>query len=138
MDQSTALHRLLEAADLIKMVEDLTAAGTFEKLAPSSLSGVRITLRQVKDNILASHDTLAGGLVARARNQQIESQAANNTATPATTNSAANQAASPAETKSDLTSVKSEDGKSSVLADPDRLPIRRRDLRSSLEQLVER
>lgn len=67
MDQNTALHKLLEAADLAKMIEELVAPGSLERLSPASVSGVRVTLRTLRESMLACHDLLAGDLVARAR-----------------------------------------------------------------------
>lgn len=58
MDHSAALHKLMEAAALVGMVEELANPGTFERLSPSSLSGLRITLRNIRESIVASHDAL--------------------------------------------------------------------------------
>jgi len=55
--------KLLEAADLIGMVEDLSAPGR-EPTSPLTRAGLRITLKNVRDSILASHDALAAELVA--------------------------------------------------------------------------
>lgn len=60
MDHSAALHKLMEAAALVGMVEELANPGTFERLSPSSLSGLRITLRTIRESIVASHDALTG------------------------------------------------------------------------------
>jgi hypothetical protein len=67
MEESNALHKLTEAADLIRMVEELTSPAAFEKLSPSTLAGMRITLRNIRETILNSHDTMAEQLVTRAR-----------------------------------------------------------------------
>lgn len=67
MDQNTALQKLLEIADLSRMVEDLVAPGNLERLAPASLSGIRVTLRAIRETTLACHDSLAGELSQRAR-----------------------------------------------------------------------
>jgi hypothetical protein len=55
--------KLLEAADLIGMVEELSAPGR-EQTSPLTRAGLRITLKNVRDSILASHDALAAELVA--------------------------------------------------------------------------
>jgi hypothetical protein len=65
MDQNTALHKLLESADLAKMLEELVAPGNLERLSPASLSGIRVTLRSLREAMLVCHDLLAGELVAR-------------------------------------------------------------------------
>ncbi|MBN8550355.1 MAG: hypothetical protein J0M12_13655 [Deltaproteobacteria bacterium] len=69
MEQSKALTRLLEAADLTGMLEDLAQSATTGKLTPASLAGMRITLHNIREAILSSHDTLASSLVSRARAQ---------------------------------------------------------------------
>ncbi len=67
MDQSKALHQLLEAADLVGMIEDLTEPNRVQSLSPASWTGMRITLRTIRDSIMESHNTLAKDLVERAR-----------------------------------------------------------------------
>ena len=69
MDQSTALHKLLEAADLAKMVEEIMAPGSLERLSPAALAGARATLRNLRETMLSCHDLMAGDLVARARSR---------------------------------------------------------------------
>lgn len=59
MEQNNALHKLLEIADLAKMIEDLVAPGNLERLAPASLSGIRVTLRTIRDSLLSCHDAMA-------------------------------------------------------------------------------
>lgn len=71
MDQSKALNRLIEAADLVGMIEDLTDPGRIESLSAASLSGLRITLRGVRDTILSSHGALASDLVSRAKSSTM-------------------------------------------------------------------
>lgn len=67
MDQTKALHDLLEAADLITMLEEVTNPTSSGKLSPALVSGLRITLRNARQMILSSHDYMAQNLVARAR-----------------------------------------------------------------------
>ena len=69
MEQSKALTRLLEAADLTGMLEDLANSASSGKLTPASLAGMRLTLHNIRDTILSSHDTLASSLVSRSRTQ---------------------------------------------------------------------
>jgi len=67
MDQSKALNTLLEAVDLVGMIEDLTDPARSETLSPSIRSGMRITLRNVREAIIASHKIFAAELVNRSR-----------------------------------------------------------------------
>lgn len=67
MDQSRALRQLMEAADLVFMLEELTANG--KQLSASSISGLRLTLRGVREALVRSHDALAAGTVSRARSE---------------------------------------------------------------------
>lgn len=126
MDQSTALHKLMEAAALIGMIEDLTNPATMEKLSTASLTGLRITLRTVKDSILNSHDTLAGELVAKAR-MRVESSSTNLLQQEIV--------------KESTETVRSESVnalRSQLMADPERLQMRRKDLRASLESMADK
>ena len=65
MQQRKALQGLKEAADLVKMVEDLCAPDTIETLSPASIAGMRITLQTVRKGILESYDSLTSRLVER-------------------------------------------------------------------------
>jgi len=58
MDQTKALIKLLESADLIRMIEDLTNPSLSSQLSASALGGIRVTLRNVREAILISHDAL--------------------------------------------------------------------------------
>lgn len=81
MEQSTSLTRLLEAADLLGMVEELNNPATVSKLSPSTLAGMRITIRSAREMILASHDRLASSLVSQSRARSQAEQEAQPTAT---------------------------------------------------------
>ena len=59
MEESRALAKLLDAADLVSMLEDLTQAGTLQRMSEGSIAGVRLTLQSVREHILSSHSTLA-------------------------------------------------------------------------------
>lgn len=123
MDQSNALNRLLEASDLVKMMEELIAPGNYERLSPSSLSGARITLRTLRDSILASHDALAGELVTRSKGR-LDAQL---------TSTAQEQ---PLVVRNDSPGVSRT---TIVQTDIERIgAIKKRDLRSSLETLIDR
>ena len=67
MDQSRALRQLMEAADLVYMLEELTASG--KQLSASSVSGLRLTLRGVRETLVHSHDALASSAVSRVRSE---------------------------------------------------------------------
>ena len=67
MEQSKALQSLLESADLMKMLEDIIASGTIDRLSPSSLSGMRLTLKSVREQVLSSHDSLASEMISRSK-----------------------------------------------------------------------
>jgi hypothetical protein len=74
MEQSKALTKLLEAADLTGMLEDLANSALAGKLTPSSLAGMRITLDRIRETILSSHDALASGLVTQSRSRTEQSE----------------------------------------------------------------
>ena len=117
MDQNTALQKLLEIADLSKMVEDLVAPGNLERLAPASLSGIRVTLRAIREATLSCHDSLAGGLVPRiAPRLESEIQAPSTEASVRTESPAIVRPSAPIEQPRMV----------------------KKDLRSSLGQLIER
>ncbi len=67
MDESKALHQLTESADLISMLEALSNVASADQIAPTSWAGFRVTLRNVRETILASHDSLASNLLQRAK-----------------------------------------------------------------------
>ncbi len=70
MEQSKALHKLLETADLIAMLEDLLEPSRLETLSPASWTGMRITLRSLRREIVESHNTLSKDLVGRSQGAQ--------------------------------------------------------------------
>ena len=124
MDQNNTLHKLLEAADLAKMVEELIAPGNIERLSPASLSGVRVTLRSLRETMLSCHDLMAGDLVARARGRFDN---ANSQPIPSSVDAAQNaqsRAESPAIVRPP--------------AGAEQPRMIKKDLRSSLSQMVER
>lgn len=65
MDETKALLNLLEAADLVGMVEELSSRPK-DDLSPIVRAGLRVALKHVREGILKSHDTLAAGMVAHA------------------------------------------------------------------------
>lgn len=66
MDRSKALNTMLEAAELSKMIEELMAPQGTDKL-PVILSGMRVTMRAIRERILASHEMLAREMVNNAK-----------------------------------------------------------------------
>jgi hypothetical protein len=124
MEQNTGLHKLLEAADLAKMVEELIAPTNLERLSPASISGIRITLKTLRESMLQCHDALAGDLVARARNRQEASVAPRPAAAEPVIPQNSVRVDSPSIVRQALAS--------------DQNKLIRKDLRSSLEQMVER
>lgn len=67
MEQSKALQHLIESADLLKMLEDIIGTGAIDRLTPSSLSGMRLTLKGVREQVLTSHDALASDMISRSK-----------------------------------------------------------------------
>jgi hypothetical protein len=134
MDQTKALHELLEAADLVRMLEELSNPGVCEKLSTSSMSGMRITLRNIREQILHSHDVMAGHLVNKAK-----------AAVDAKSNGSHDLKASDIVSETDLASAlkaQSNNGSTqrstNIVTDSQRIQLTRRDLRASLEKMVEK
>lgn len=63
MDQTKALNAILESADLISMLEELANASA--RGGMTSIAGLRITLRNIREQLLASHDCLAPVVLSR-------------------------------------------------------------------------
>ena len=136
MDQTKALHQLIEVADLISMLEALTAPGMVDKLSSSnSWQGLRITLRNVRDAVLASHDSLAGQMISHARVTGFESAA-----TPASVTTIVTSDALDGPTKSVAPPKAVTPANASNAAPSNANPVRleRRDLRAQLEKFIER
>jgi hypothetical protein len=130
MENNQALYKLLEAAALVGMVEELSNPANIEKLSPTSLSGVRITLRGIRETILASHAALAGSRP----QQEASSTEDQSTREPAHTDHSQRTQQADASGSDNRTSTL----RQHLMADPDRLQMRRRDLRASLEGMIER
>ncbi|RMG45489.1 MAG: hypothetical protein D6719_00220 [Candidatus Dadabacteria bacterium] len=67
MEQSKALSKLREANDLLEMIEELINPGTMERLSSASWAGIRHTLRNARESLMAGHDTFAREFIGRAR-----------------------------------------------------------------------
>jgi len=66
MDRSKALNTLLEAAELTKMIEELMSPHNADRLA-HTFTGMRVTLRSIRERIVAGHEMLAREMVSGAR-----------------------------------------------------------------------
>lgn len=129
MEESKALQKLIEAADLVGMVEDLLSPASSERLSASAWSGLRITLRNVKDTIQGAHSKLAADLVQRSRSAIASG---NGAGIPAgTQESLPSEAAARTESRPVNFQI-------STAADAPRIQMTRKDLKASLEKFIER
>lgn len=118
MDETKALNKISESADLIKMLEELLNFDKPEKFS-TVLPGFKITLKNVREAILDGHDTLARSFIAQARQETFEARPA--------------QTVRPTAPSSDKLSV--EKINLDKLDSPPRLPnTAKRDLREALEK----
>ncbi len=131
MEESKALHRLTEVADLVGMVEEILNPAMIERLSPASLSGIRITLRNVREGIQSSHAALASDLVARSR--VSTSPIASPSATPIIQEASVkiDPIAPRVEQRNPVTQV-------TVRPDVQKIQMTRRDLKASIEKLIDR
>lgn len=67
MEESKALSRLGEAADLLVLLEDILNPSSIERLSSASWSGIRLTLKNARQTLQESQSTLAKEFVARSR-----------------------------------------------------------------------
>lgn len=132
MDQSKALQRLTESADLVGMIEDLMRASQSDRLAPATVSGMRITLRNIREAILASHDVFANDLVTRTRSRGELTAGAGMQSSEVSSSTQSSTS-----TSGDATYGATGSGVGSVMSDASRLGIRRQNLRASLEKVAE-
>jgi hypothetical protein len=153
MEESKALHRLVEAQDLVGMIETMLSPEMADKLSPSAWSGLRITLRSVREMIGTSHAAMANDFVSRSKSafaassstqgaamvERVARQEAFTRSELAKPESPITQANSAAGSTSSamLSSSPSQMGVASdnIRANPG---LSRRDLKASLERLVER
>lgn len=61
MENQKVLMKLAESTDLIRMVEDLLSFTHTHQLSPASLSGVRVTLRNIREALVSSQEMLSDG-----------------------------------------------------------------------------
>ncbi len=139
MEESKALHKLLEIADLVGMVEEMMNPASSERLSSASWSGMRITLRNVRDMVQASHATLSSDFVHRSRAVvQAASSPQPQVSAPVIESSARTLAA---EEKA-VHSVRSEAPTISRPVTPgseaSRIQMTRQNLKATLEKVIER
>lgn len=132
MDQSKALQKLTESADLVGMIEELIRTSQSDRLSSATLSGMRVTLRNIRESILSSHDLFAGEFVSRTRSRSdlgggAGSISSEQSAAAMSTNGAGNE----------ITNNGGNSGVGAALSDPSRLGIRRQSLRTSMERLTD-
>lgn len=65
MDRSKALNTLIESTDLVRMLEEVMNMSP-DRVA-GTVAGMKLTLKGIRERILASHDILARELIANAR-----------------------------------------------------------------------
>ena len=121
MDRSRALNTLAEAADLARMLEELMAPNQVEKLA-TTLGGMRVSIRSLREMIANSHDALAREFINQARSRVGAEEAQRSQATqrkPEAESMVARTSTAP-------TAMTSPEGSA------------RRDLRSAIDRIVER
>lgn len=135
MEESKALVRLLETADLVAMVEDLMSPGACERLSASSWSGMRVTLRNVKEMIRTSHAALSESVIQRARAGMQNGASQNGGA-----HSAAPKVEENGNGDHTRNSVLFKNAKENgaTISEAQRVQMTRRDLRTSLERIVEK
>jgi len=74
MESTNNLKNLLEASDLLSMLEELIQ-NSGGKLNPSTLSGLRLSIRNAKEMVLTSHDAIAQTLLQRSKQDSASSVA---------------------------------------------------------------
>ena len=131
MEESKALHKLSEVTDLVALVEEMINPSTADRLSPSAWSGIRITLRNVRESIQQSHSTLSGELLARAR-ATAGTQAVHTAPAPQPhVTPLAQQVA--VESSVNVSPVSA----SPSMTEAQRIQITRRDLKASLEKIID-
>jgi len=97
VDQNKTLNSLLECADLIAMLEELVSSKNGNSAATAS--GLRITLRNIREQILMGHDSLAQVLISRKAPEAVAAPANNQ---PVTSVQSVLQAQNPVFQRKDL------------------------------------
>lgn len=135
MEQSKAINQLGEAADLLAMLESLYTSTAAGQNNSATSAGFRITLRNVREAVLNAHDTLAAGLIAKAK-QEVESAGLSSGGAEAMPAAQQPQAVSsmPVQQQSASDSATARQYSANEL----NIRMQRRDLRATLEKFVER
>lgn len=145
MEESRALSKLNEAADLLLLLEDVLNPSSVERLSQGSWSGLRITLKNARSMLQESQVSLSKEFVSRARNSQTLGSGANTSNSTSLNGNAANSNATvttPIQVPADgansnglINAANAGFDKSNL--DPSRVQITRRDLKASLEKFIE-
>ncbi len=115
ISDSQALRNISESADFIQMIEDLTNPANIDKITPAALSGMRLTLRNVRESLVDSYEQLSKGFVERSK-------------------SSASRPSNAASSQSNGAALKSS---SSAGAPTPKVEFSRGDLKAALERYVE-
>lgn len=114
METNSALQELNDAADLVAMVEELING---QRLTPAALAGIKVSLRSIHRTLVSSKIALSGP--ATSSTSTIDAPVAKEQMP------SFEASAQSLEPKLDLT-------------EPDRMVLKRKDLRASIERIVER
>ena len=114
MEKVKALSMLVEATELLKMVEDLTSLSPDRLTA--NITGIRLTLKSARDRVSLGHDSLARDLLANSRSAASEAPSAS------------------ADSRYRALVQASQERSSAAPADAD--AAKRRDLRSAIDKAV--
>lgn len=66
MEQTAALRNLLDTADLLAMLDELLTHSS-GRVSAAALSGIKVSIKNARDNVLSSHDALAQGVIQKAK-----------------------------------------------------------------------
>lgn len=83
MEQTAALRNLLDTADLLAMLDELLTHSS-GRVSAAALSGIKVSIKNARENVLSSHDALAQGVIQKPR-QAPEAVAARPQTVAATT-----------------------------------------------------
>ena len=142
MEESRALSKLNEAADLLILLEDVLNPASMERLSQASWSGLRLTLKSARSILQESQVSLSREFVARARNSQtLSSASSTNIGNTAGTEARPPEVISPIQVTDIVNSTSLNGSTNSIYdksnSDQSRVQITRRDLKASLEKFIE-
>lgn len=130
MEESKALHVLLESSDLLGMVEELLLARERGQVSQAASSGMRLTIRNVREMIVASQIALSSNIAARRRAESAAAEEA--PASQEFSNLPRSPIVRPMRAES------ANPNTTSATPDSNRLQMTRKDLRASLEKIIEK